>query len=354
MSALLPAVTSRPVEAPRESRDRRPAAPSRLGWVDTAKGAAILLVVLFHAAKILEDAGLVGEAWIQVNRVVSVFRMPLFFAVSGVFVASVVRRPWTALWRSRLSVLLWAFAVWTLVRFGYYAAVPLESRPEEHDPARLVQALWAPPTGLWFLFALAAFTVLAKLTRRVPLVIQVAVAAGVSGLVRGPVALPYETWDRMAVYYVFFVAALLYGPALRQYVARSTGADAALWWLLLGAGGAAIVLLGQGWLTLPLGFVAVLAGTTLARQVEATTVGQSLAGLGGQTLPIYVVHVLALSGFTSVLLAHGGAVTGSVHEVWLPLALTAAATAVSLLVWDMLLRTPARVLFAPPAWFRGR
>ena len=45
----------------RASAPARTTPTSRLEWVDLVKGAAILLVVLFHAGRLTHQAGLVGR-----------------------------------------------------------------------------------------------------------------------------------------------------------------------------------------------------------------------------------------------------------------------------------------------------
>ena len=42
-----------------------PADAERLRWVDTAKGVAILLVVLFHVGRILHQAEVIGDVWLS-------------------------------------------------------------------------------------------------------------------------------------------------------------------------------------------------------------------------------------------------------------------------------------------------
>lgn len=326
-----------------------PTAGGRVRWVDAAKGLAILLVVLFHAGKVLEDAGVIGGTWLTVNDVVSTFRMPLFFAASGLFLGSVVQRPWADLWRTRLRLLLWVFVVWTLLRFGYFSAFPSASRPEETDPARLVQALWAPPTGLWFLYALVVFTLIARATRWLPAWAVVAPAALASAVVLGPVALPYETWDRLAVHLVFFLAAARWSAPLRGWVAEASGA--ALGWSTLAfAVLAAAAAIGLGsWLALPAGVAAVLSGFLAARRTEGTGVGAVLVWIGERTLPIYVAHVLVLCFLAERLVERGYVAAGTTAEVWLPLGLSAVAVAASLVSWEAARRTPLRALYAPPA-----
>ena len=79
-------------------------------WVDVAKGACILLVVLHHA--VVKDLALqtpaaldpVADAWQWVTMALKPVRMPLFFVLSGLVASSAVRRPWAQA-RRRADVL---------------------------------------------------------------------------------------------------------------------------------------------------------------------------------------------------------------------------------------------------------
>ncbi len=332
------------------------AAGSRLDWVDLVKGAAIVLVALFHAGRLTHQAGLVGETWIQVNQVFSMARMPVFFAASGLFLASVLRRSWGELWHSRLSLLVWPFAVWLLLRFGWFWLVPLPSRPSENDAHRLLASLWAPANGLWFLHALVLFTVLAKVTVRVPAWVQLGLAGAASAALLGPLTLPWTYPERLGSYYVFFVGAGLLGPRLRTAVTTARTGTARGSVLVLAALTGAYVASPDpvhDLLRLPLGAVSVAAAFHVAARAQRTAVGQALVRLGRQTLPVYVAHLLVLGGTVSLLLAVEAQVVGTAHEVWLPLAMTPVAVVVALLVHRALVRVGLEVLYRPPQWFRA-
>lgn len=81
-------------------------------WVDTLKGACILLVVLYHTVlpgfegtiKYLSAGWVPAEIWIQFNTVLSPLRMPAFFFVSGLLAANgILNRPWKQVFTSRIT-----------------------------------------------------------------------------------------------------------------------------------------------------------------------------------------------------------------------------------------------------------
>src|SRR5687767_3873922 len=90
--------------------------PSRESWIDTAKGWGILLVVLGHALRGLQNAQLLPtsgwshalDAWIYS------FHMPLFFLLSGFFMEKAVHKPLDRALKDRAKTLLWPYLVWSV------------------------------------------------------------------------------------------------------------------------------------------------------------------------------------------------------------------------------------------------
>ncbi|SUB16294.1 Inner membrane protein YcfT [Pantoea agglomerans] len=95
-------------------------------WVDTLKGACILLVVLYHTVlpgfegtmKYLSAGWIPAEIWIQFNTVLSPLRMPAFFFVSGLLATNgILNRPLEAgIYQSHHQsfylYILWGFIQW--------------------------------------------------------------------------------------------------------------------------------------------------------------------------------------------------------------------------------------------------
>ncbi|HXV92629.1 MAG TPA: acyltransferase family protein, partial [Pseudonocardia sp.] len=140
----------------------------RLEWVDAAKGIAILLVVAHHAVMFLEATGHAPGPVVVVNTALASLRMPLFFLASGLFAAGPLAAPWRTLLHRRVAFFLYLYALWTLIRFVFFSVVPQTVNPDETSSlAVLALALVVPGPGMWFLYALAVFSVLGKLMRRV-------------------------------------------------------------------------------------------------------------------------------------------------------------------------------------------
>ncbi|RYF93247.1 MAG: acyltransferase, partial [Chitinophagaceae bacterium] len=92
-------------------------ANSRLTWVDHARGIAIMLVVYRHVVSGLRRANVhVSENLANVQEVFHNFRMPVFFVVSGLFVAFGLRRKTRKdILVNRSKTILYPYIVWALI-----------------------------------------------------------------------------------------------------------------------------------------------------------------------------------------------------------------------------------------------
>ncbi|WP_410603664.1 acyltransferase family protein, partial [Bacillus sp. SIMBA_008] len=71
---------------------------NRVTWIDSARGLAIVAVVLFHSALHLRDTNVAGP-WPSLVLMLETFRMPTFFFISGLVSANVLTRPTATTWR---------------------------------------------------------------------------------------------------------------------------------------------------------------------------------------------------------------------------------------------------------------
>ncbi|WP_432497561.1 acyltransferase family protein [Kineococcus auxinigenes] len=326
----------------------------RLPALDVARGLAIVLVVLHHAVLHLDAAQLLAPWWRAVNGELVLLRMPLFFCVSGVLAASAATRSWVVLVRSRLVTLLWVFVLWSVVRFAVFRAVTPRFQPWEADSlVPLLLAPVRPTTGLWYLYALAVFTVAARvLGRRAGWLL---VPAAVLSLAASElwVRAPFYVWHQMARCFVFF----LLGWCLRELLLRWLGAVRAGPAAVCSAVGAvALVAHGAGWLRVPgaasaLSVLAVVCGLAFAALLTllpgASGVVRACGWLGRRTLPVYLVHELVVGVGTSAVVALGAGDGG--RPGWLPPVWAVLAVLVSLGVHAVAVRAGAGWLYSAPA-----
>jgi uncharacterized membrane protein YcfT len=90
---------------------------SRIPWVDHARGIAIMLVVYRHVVIGLKRSGVaVSAGMYNVQEVFYNFRMPVFFILSGIFVAGSLRkRSRTEVLRDRAATVLYPYLVWGVI-----------------------------------------------------------------------------------------------------------------------------------------------------------------------------------------------------------------------------------------------
>ena len=324
----------------------------REAWIDIAKGIAIVLVVLYHSVMYLEGAGVTGLLS-PLNPLLDTFRMPLFFFMSGVLGASVIRLPYPALFRKRLVLLLYLYVVWVIFQQLFLLLLPsIDVDGHRTSWTSLFTFFLRPSENLWFIYALPLFFTVAWLVRRVPPAIPVAAAAVLSAAFASGFFHTGTAWDKMGRYFVFFLAALWLGPMIRRVVPRLR------WWhavvLAAAYAGATVAMLKLDLLHTP--FVA-LAVSSLAVAVGisiSTVLAQSGAFdlvrmLGTRTLPIYLVHAFPMVALAAILVATDAQVPSWLGTV-LPLVLTAAAIALALVLFRWFGRVPGVFTVPVASW----
>lgn len=283
-------------------------------WPDVAKGLCITLVVIWHVItkhyqQVDWETSLpLTGAWGLLGEQLLPLRMPLFFAISGVFALSAVHRPWRVLGRTRIANLAYLYLLWLLIHTAVMWFTPDIDTARARDLWELLAQATISPTNLWYLYALALYFTIARLTRNVPtpwllggaLVISTVAAAG---LIPGPDSSNlYQVFQNL----FFFLAGLRLRPVVEKLAANASFPRM----LAAGAAYAAgllfmAVLNAQEWFgawtvvsVLAICF-GVLASVLISRHLKRVT--QVMSWLGRQTLPIYVIH-MPLLAVISVLL----------------------------------------------------
>lgn len=283
----------------RLEESRKPSSTNRVPWVDVAKGTSIVLVVLLHSTNFLVARGLSTEFWSSFNAFLEPIRMPLFFLASGLFAQNIVKTSWPAVVRKRISLFVWLYVLWIAIRFVYFTMLPSTvSTGEVGDPWMMAQALILPNSGLWFLYALALYAVLAKVLAYGGVKFSMTVGLAIA------LAAPYLAelswaWARTLQCFVFFLLGLHARELVVQLSRRAT-------WLWLAAAFAAFTglkvartalhlpLAGDAVAGLLVSVVGLVAGVCVAVLVQHSFTGRGLARLGAMTLPVYLMHEMVL------------------------------------------------------------
>jgi fucose 4-O-acetylase-like acetyltransferase len=125
--------------------------------MDVAKGVGIILVVIGHAWRGLDTAGMIDNPALfhLIDQLIYNFHMPLFFLLSGMtFQDWALRRPVSEAARSRVTRLLWPLVLWSYL----FAAARLAAGDHANTEVSGLESLaffpLPPRDHFWFLWAL--------------------------------------------------------------------------------------------------------------------------------------------------------------------------------------------------------
>lgn len=336
-------------------------AKHRLAWADAAKGVCIVLVVLHHLVTkqfdlLAPDGTVVEASWQWFTDALKPVRMPLFFVISGMFAARAIHRPWRDVASRRVGTPYYLYAVWLTIHafvFAFLTELPMNrSRSVSEWAGDLVLA----STGLWYLYALAAYFVLAKAL----LPIDTRVVLGLAAVASASASLlPIEAANRESLlqHFVFFVAGVHFPAMLRGIAAESRPRVTGLLVVASALLGVAAWAMGlpRSAATLAIAVVAVpLAIRLVASACNRRWFETPAVKLGRHTLPIYVLHVPVLAVVHAVVvrvdalpdLADGP--TGLIVLAVYPVLGTALVTATCLVLHAVLVRVGLGALFRRP------
>jgi uncharacterized membrane protein YcfT len=263
----------------------------RMVWVDIAKAISILLVVYHHAIYAWSEfAG-------QLDATFTFFRMPIFFFASGMFIKKMMELNFPAFVARRLAPLLYLFLVWSIIKWALIDLFRYLFIRGDLDLSSLLLIFITPPQTLWFIYALAIFSAVAwsarKLSRH-----AVTTAAVFCTLVQYVGATDGSLFlVKLTKFFVWFWLGYVLSDAAQIWSQRRVHPMLLLLipiWLV-----ASFFILNRStpslfW-ALPLTITALPVGFLLAVSLSRTKLGNPLAWIGKNTLPIYVSHFIALS-----------------------------------------------------------
>jgi uncharacterized membrane protein YcfT len=279
--------------------------PSRIDWVDYAKGLCIILVVMMHSTLGVEKAmgatGWLGQivAWAQP------FRMPDFFLISGLFLGRRIAAPWRSYADTKIVHFIYFYVLWMSIQmllkgYGIYQQAGLGGLLGAYALA------FVEPFGtLWFIYLLPIFFAVTKALRRVPHVLIFAVAALLEVL---PIHTGYILIDEFASRFVYFFAGywlaehvFAFADQVRAKPIALVGAGLAVW--------AAIntILVVNGWSQLPviglmLGAAGAAAVVTIGAVLSKLSAAAPLRYLGANSIVVYLAFFLFMAISRTVLL----------------------------------------------------
>lgn len=328
------------------------AAAGRVDWVDVAKGICIILVVMMHSTLGVEKA--IGYET-QLHHFIEwarPFRMPDFFLISGLFLASRIDRPWRAYLDTKVVHFAYFYVLWLTIQF----AVKAPSMIGESGVGGTLEAYllsYIDPFGtLWFIYLLAVFFVVSKLAHgRLP-----KIAVWTAGALLHALA-PKTGWilvDEFTDRFVFFYTGYAVAPlvfAFADRIGRWPSHVIALALTLWAVANAVAVISGVAFmpgldfLVSYAGIAAVIGFSVLIRR---SVLGEALAYCGRNSIVIYLAFTLFMAPARVILLKGASWVAPEL----VALVSTAAGVVGSLVLAHLVKGTPLSFLFVRPDRFR--
>lgn len=310
----------------------RPMRP-RMEWMDTLRGTAILLVVLWHAPAVPALFGADVPDWLlTLDFFFLPFRMPTLMFLSGLLLAPSLRKPLVRYYAGKIAMVVWPYVLW----------VQLDRLLLGSDHPWFHWRAYYATSYLWFLFFIGVFYAVAPLLRRVPTGVVVLLCAAAN------LVLPPGVEDRMAYFAVFFFLGHLVGQRPGWLDTMTRGRLVWVW----AAGGVAVGALSavtgleyayQVALA-PFSVAGIAAAVAVARWVDER--GRSprwLVSVGQHSIVYYVSHFPVMVGMVFLFEA-----VGVDHVLLLSAVDAVAAMAVGRLLVLLRPHPPVRWLFESP------
>ncbi len=323
----------------------------RVNWVDYAKGICIVLVVAMHSTLGVEKA--VGEVSALHGFIdwAKPFRMPDFFMISGLFLASRIQRPWRGFLDTKFVHFAYFYVLWMSIQFLF----------KGHDIYQTSGALgllhdyalgFLEPFGtLWFIYMLAIFFVVTKALIKAPPLLVFAVAAL---LEMAPIETGHLLIDEFASRYVYFFAGYWLAKNIFKFADEMNKRSAFHIFVgLLLWGVANFILVKTGWAAQPgvglcLGFIG--AGAVISMGVWFSKFGwaHALQYLGKNSIVVYLAFFLFMAFTRTLLLRY----VPNLNLTAMSLLTTAAGVAGPVILYQLTKNTMLNFLFKRPEWAR--
>jgi uncharacterized membrane protein YcfT len=133
---------------------------TRMHWMDSLRGMAIILVVLFHSASSYRSLSGLDHApvWDELTGFFDPYRMPMLLVLSGLLLPRALAKPLGTYMSGKARKILWPLVVWSTFQFV-----------AERDVSQMLDPLeWLDGTFQWFLVVLVVCYSVAPLVRSLP------------------------------------------------------------------------------------------------------------------------------------------------------------------------------------------
>lgn len=287
----------------------------RIEWIDAAKGLGIILVVVGHTIRGLVSSEHLNESTpIQaLDTWIYSFHMPLFFFLSGLFIArSAEKNSFPHFVWDKSATIAYPYFVWSIITILLKTALgSLPTTPRTlHD---LPLIFYQPVEQYWFLYALFVFTIFYRILYPVGnnswvfLAIAIIIHPDVTRLWINSSAV--ADIKQFAIF--FAVGCVIGSNRLREISATNAGAlaFAAVAGLSVAAGR---IFVANDKVSPLFAFSGICGACALAMLLSRSRVGWMFEFVGCFSLEIFVIHTMASAG-TRILLEHLHLYSVSIH-----------------------------------------
>lgn len=312
----------------RQNGSDEPKPVIRIDWPDAAKGVGIVLVVAGHMLGGLIDSDVPITGWPlrEIFVAIYTFHMPLFFILSGLFVAKRIERDPVGFVQGIIRNIYYPYLLWSVIQFTLiYFIGQWANTPPGPYLATIVRIPFSPLSQFWFLLILAIMHagtyVLLPRVGAITLVLIGLVMRSLSAIFI-PNAVPQMLLD----FFFYYALGVLLGPVGVLDVIRPKlhgravlGVISALGLLVMTVQviiaqsteavfyqdhpRLAAALLGRiGWSHLGLGAALAMTAVVIIMAESARgSIRVALLYLGRYSLPIYILHVMFVAGSRIIL-----------------------------------------------------
>lgn len=340
-------------------------------WINTLKGACILLVILHHlmltsfipSLKIIGEESIFGQWWLTLNAYLTPLRMPSFFFISGLLATnSVINKAWRQVFTKRVVNMVYVYLLWCVIQWAFVTFINQHLSIDQWEVRNMVGAVYADSfhqflmfvltamSNAWYLYALAIYFVACKLFKNnvVPLLLLAVMANYIAA--RG--LLPGWGPNSVAQNAIYFCTGCFYGKQIVEALRMRRN-------ILLAIMLALPFALLHGWFGMDKSIfhcaIAIVLCIVICQQVNRRMNPASLNWLGKNTLQVYVIHKIITEAIAvcvvGMLVHYHLFANGIFSAIWMlifPLVGVSLCVFISLGIWRVINRGPGRALFQYP------
>lgn len=153
-------------------------AAGRLGWMDSVRGLAVVLVVVTHAAGMATSDGGNPVITAFISTAVNPLRMPSLVFLAGLLASRSLEKKSSIFLRGKTRQLLYPFALWSFITIAIELSI--SPRTGQELSSYLLSYSYNPPAVTWYLLHLFAFYATALILRRYNPIVIASISAAVS------------------------------------------------------------------------------------------------------------------------------------------------------------------------------